>query len=257
MQWIETLFVSFSNIAAQNLPQGELTNLFVNGILAGLGGIIVFVPQIAFLFAFIAILEDTGYMARVSFILDKLMRKFGLNGRSVIPLISGMACAIPAIMSTRTISSWKERMITILTTPLMSCSARLPVYTLMISLIIPNDKITGFFNYQGLILMSLYMIGFVAAMAAALVLQKILKAREKSYFIMELPVYRSPQWRKVLAVEDTSTTGGSVLTAVEALIEAGAIVVGVAVIVERGAAPKVTEAGFEYRAAYQLSDLGL
>lgn len=222
MQWIETLFVSFSNIAAQNLPQGELTNLFVNGILAGLGGIIVFVPQIAFLFAFIAILEDTGYMARVSFILDKLMRKFGLNGRSVIPLISGMACAIPAIMSTRTISSWKERMITILTTPLMSCSARLPVYTLMISLIIPNDKITGFFNYQGLILMSLYMIGFIAAMAAALVLQKILKAREKSYFIMELPVYRSPQWR---------TVGLTIFDKVKSfLIDAGKIILAISVL---------------------------
>lgn len=197
MQWIETLFVSFSDLATQTLPPGELTNLFVNGILAGLSGIIVFVPQIALLFAFIAILEDTGYMARVSFIMDKLMRKFGLNGRSVIPIMSGVACAIPAIMSTRTMSSWKERVITILITPLMSCSARLPVYTLLISLIVPTDKTLGFFNYQGLILMSLYLIGFMAAMLTALVLKWILRAREKSYFIMELPVYRSPQWHTV------------------------------------------------------------
>ena len=195
MEWIETSFVVLSDYATKMLPQGELTNLFVNGILAGLSGIVVFVPQIVLLFTFIAILEDTGYMARVSFIMDKLMRKFGLNGRSVIPLMSGVACAIPAIMSTRTISSWKERMITIMVTPLMSCSARLPVYTLLISLIVPETA--GFFNYQGLILMSLYLIGFIAAMAAAFTMKWILKSKEKSYFIMELPVYRTPQWRTV------------------------------------------------------------
>ncbi|MGZ4056489.1 MAG: ferrous iron transport protein B, partial [Bacteroidia bacterium] len=133
MNWIESLFVSLSQWTSHVLPPGELNNLIVNGIIAGLSGVVVFVPQIALLFAFIAILEDTGYMARVSFIMDKLMRRFGLNGRSVIPLISGVACAVPAIMSTRTISSWKERIITILVTPLMSCSARLPVYTLLIS----------------------------------------------------------------------------------------------------------------------------
>ncbi len=197
MQWIEALFVYFSEIAKQTLPPGELTNLLVNGILAGLSGVVVFVPQIALLFTFIAILEDTGYMARVSFIMDKLMRRFGLNGRSVIPLVSGIACAIPAIMSTRTMSSWKERTITIMVTPLMSCSARLPVYTLLISLVVPANKTVGFFNYQGLILMSLYLIGFIAALTAALVMQWILKAREKSYFIMELPVYRTPQWHTV------------------------------------------------------------
>ncbi len=197
MKWIEMLFVSFSTLASHTLPHGELANLFVNGILAGLSGVVVFVPQIALLFTFIAILEDTGYMARVSFIMDKLMRRFGLNGRSVIPLMSGVACAIPAIMSTRTMSSWKERIITIMVTPLMSCSARLPVYTLLISLVVPADKTLGFFNYQGLILMCLYLIGFIAAMTAAFVMQQILKAREKSYFIMELPVYRSPQWRTV------------------------------------------------------------
>jgi ferrous iron transport protein B len=196
MEWIENIFVALSTFTTQMLPAGDLTNLFVNGILAGLSGVVVFVPQIALLFAFIAILEDTGYMARVSFIMDKLMRKFGLNGRSVIPLVSGVACAVPAIMSTRTISNWKERMITIMVTPLMSCSARLPVYTLLISLIVPQNQ-GGFFNYQGLILMALYLIGFIAALFAAWVFKVILKAREKSYFIMELPIYRSPQWRTV------------------------------------------------------------
>ncbi len=220
MQWIETSFVLLSDFAIQFLPSGELTNLFVNGILAGLSGIVVFVPQIVLLFTFIAVLEDTGYMARVSFIMDKLMRKFGLNGRSVIPLMSGVACAVPAIMSTRTISSWKERIITIMVTPLMSCSARLPVYTLLISLIIPQTA--GFFNYQGLILMSLYLIGFIAAMGAAFTMKKILKSREKSYFIMELPVYRSPQWR---------TVGLTIFDKVKLfLLDAGKIILAISVI---------------------------
>ena len=200
MEWIEGLFVIISQWATNSLPAGEFTNLLVNGIIAGLSGVVVFVPQIALLFAFIAILEDTGYMARVSFIMDKMMRRFGLNGRSVIPLVSGVACAVPAIMSTRTISSWKERIITIMVTPLMSCSARLPVYTLLISLVVPQSKTEGFFNYQGLILMCLYLIGFIAAISAAFVFKIILKAKEKSYFIMELPVYRSPQWKTVTRV---------------------------------------------------------
>ena len=222
MDWIEALFIALSDWATHALPQGELTNLLVNGILAGLSGVVVFVPQIALLFTFIAILEDTGYMARVSFIMDKMMRKFGLNGRSVIPLISGVACAVPAIMSARTISNWKERMITIMVTPLMSCSARLPVYTLLISLVVPHDKSNGFFNYQGVILMALYLIGFIAAIGAALVMKWILKAREKSYFIMELPVYRTPQWR---------TVGLTIVDKVKMfLIDAGKIIVAVSII---------------------------
>jgi len=222
MEWIESLFVFISEATANVLPAGELSNLLVNGIIAGLSGVVVFVPQIALLFTFIAILEDTGYMARVSFIMDKLMRKFGLNGRSVIPLISGVACAVPAIMSARTISSWKERMITIFVTPLMSCSARLPVYTLLISLIVPQDKNAGFFNYQGLILMAMYLIGFIAAIAAAWVMKWILKAKEKSYFIMELPVYRSPQWR---------TVGHTIYDKVKMfLFDAGKIIVAISII---------------------------
>lgn len=222
MDWIESLFVFFTEWAVHALPQGELTNLFVNGVLAGLSGVIVFVPQIALLFTFIAILEDTGYMARVSFIMDKLMRKFGLNGRSVIPLVSGIACAIPAIMSTRTMSNRKERIITILVTPLMSCSARLPVYTLLISMVVPATKAFGFFNYQGLVLMSLYLIGFFAAISAAFVLQKMLKSKERSYFIMELPVYRSPQWR---------TVGLTIFDKVKSFVwDAGKIILAISVV---------------------------
>lgn len=222
MEWIERSFVFFSDWAIKSLPPGELTSLLINGILAGLSGIVVFVPQIALLFTFIAILEDTGYMARVSFIMDKLMRKFGLNGRSVIPLVSGIACAIPAIMSARTMSSWKERVITIMVTPLMSCSARLPVYTLLISLVVPDNKTFVFFNYQGLVLMSLYLVGFIAAMLAAFVMQKILKSRERSYFIMELPVYRSPQWK---------TVGLTIFDKVKSfLLDAGKIILAISVI---------------------------
>src|ERR1051326_3344124 len=158
MQWIESSFTFFSQWSETHMPRGEFSDLLMNGILAGLSGIAVFVPQIALLFFFIAILEDTGYMARVSFIMDRIMRKFGLNGRSVIPLLSGVACAVPAIMSTRTISNWKERLITIMVTPLMSCSARLPVYTLLIALVIPAKKVLGFFNIQGVVLMLLYLI---------------------------------------------------------------------------------------------------
>jgi ferrous iron transport protein B len=143
------------------------------------------------------LLEDSGYMARVTFITDKLMRRIGLHGRSVIPLMSAMACAVPAIMSTRTISNWKERIITIMVTPLMSCSARLPVYTLLISLVIPDKIVGGIFNLQGLMLMGMYLLGFISAIAAAWVISKIIKAREKSWFIMELPIYRMPKWSNV------------------------------------------------------------
>lgn len=197
MQWAEKLFIRFSDWGHLYLPKGELSDLLINGVLSGLSGVVIFVPQIALLFGFIALLEDTGYMARVSFIMDKLMRKFGLNGRSVIPLISGVACAVPAIMGTRTISNWKERLVTILITPLMSCSARLPVYTLLISLIFPAGKSIRFFNIDGLVLMSMYLIGFIAALAAALVMKFIIKTKERSYFIMELPVYRAPRWSNV------------------------------------------------------------
>lgn len=197
MEWIENGFAWIQEFCIANLPAGILTDLFINGILAGLSGVVVFVPQIALLFFFIALLEDSGYMARVSFIMDKLMRKIGLHGRSVIPLISGMACAVPAIMGTRTISNWKERIITIMVTPLMSCSARLPVYTLLISIIIPNKIVGGIFYLQGLVLMGMYLLGFFMAIIAAWVLHKIIKGKGRSWFIMELPVYRMPKWSNV------------------------------------------------------------
>ncbi len=197
MDLIESGFLNMSVWLLEVLPHGILTDLFVKGIVAGLSGIVMFVPQIALLFAFIAILEDTGYMARVSFIMDKLMRKFGLNGKSVIPLISGVACAVPAIMSARTINNWKERIITIMVTPLMTCSARLPVYILLISMVVPNEAVFGVFNFQGIILMALYLIGFIAAIGSAWVMKFIIKAKERGYFIMEMPVYRMPRWSSI------------------------------------------------------------
>jgi ferrous iron transport protein B len=222
MDWIESGFVHLSGWSTAHLPAGEFSDLLVNGVLAGLSGVAVFVPQIAFLFLFIAILEDTGYMARVSFIMDKLMRKFGLNGKSVIPLISGVACAVPAIMSTRTIGNRKERLITLLITPLMSCSARLPVYTLLIALAIPAGKVLGFFNLQGLVLMSLYLIGFLAAISAAIVMRYMLKSKEKSYFIMELPIYRSPRW---------SSIGITIVDKVKVfLFDAGKVIIAISII---------------------------
>lgn len=198
MSWIENGFLYLMNLASEALPKGQLNDLLVNGVLAGISGIAVFIPQIALLFFFIAILEDTGYMARASFILDKLMRRFGLNGKSVIPMISSVACAVPSIMSTRTIMNWKDRMITIMVAPLISCSARLPVYTLLISMMFADKKEAGILSYEGLVLMGMYLLGFAAALLAAMILKYTLKTTEKSYFIMELPVYRRPQMRTVL-----------------------------------------------------------
>ena len=222
MEWIEMGFANFSEWVAHTLPQGILNDVITGGILAGLSGVVVFIPQIAFLFAFIAILEDSGYMARVSFIMDRLMRRFGLNGKSIIPLISGAACAVPAIMGARTISNNKERLITILVTPLMSCSARLPVYTLLIALVVPNKNVGGLINLQGVVLMALYLIGFLAAIGAAFVLKYLIKSREQSYFIMELPIYRMPQAKQVgMVIYDKVKVF---------LLEAGKIIIAISVI---------------------------
>jgi ferrous iron transport protein B len=197
MSWIETMFSTLMEKTSALLPAGQVSDLLVNGVLAGLSGIVVFVPQIALLFLFIGLLEDSGYMARVSFIMDKIFRRFGLNGKSVIPIVSGVACAVPSILGTRTISNYKERLITILVIPLMSCSARLPVYTLLISLMVPDEMVLGIFNLKGIILLGMYLLGFAATLATAFILKLIVKAKEKSYFIMELPVYRMPQWRSI------------------------------------------------------------
>lgn len=197
MNWIDLLFATTSDFLNRTLPAGPLSDLIAKGIVPGLGGILIFIPQIAFLFAFIALLEETGYMARVVFIMDKLMRKVGLNGKSVVPLISGVACAIPAIMATRTIGNWKERTITILVTPFMSCSARLPVFTILIGLVIPSKLVLGFLSLQGLTLMALYLLGFLAAIGSAWIMKHLIGIRERSYLMMELPSYRWPKWSNV------------------------------------------------------------
>ncbi|TVZ56551.1 ferrous iron transport protein B [Lutibacter sp. Hel_I_33_5] len=198
MDFIDTQFAKLSQFVKNNLSQGILTDLLTDGIIPGIGGVIIFIPQIAILFLFIAILEETGYMSRVVFLMDKIMRRFGMNGKSVIPLISGTACAIPAIMATRTISSWKERLITILVTPFTTCSARLPVYAILIALVIPQKTIGGVFGYQGLTLLALYILGFATAILAAFILQKTLKINTKSFFVIEMPDYKIPSIKNVL-----------------------------------------------------------
>jgi ferrous iron transport protein B len=197
MDWVEKGFAYLGNFINSTMPGGMVRDLLVNGVLAGISGIAVFVPQIMILFGFITILEDSGYMARISFLTDRIMRSAGLNGRSVMPLISGMACAVPAIMAARTIQNRKERLITIMVTPLMSCSARLPVYTILIALVIPDRQILGIFNMQGLVLMGLYLLGFFMALVVAKVMDYIIKTRERTFFLMELPVYRAPRWKNV------------------------------------------------------------
>ncbi len=221
MDLIDLGITNLNGLIQENFS-GPLVNLLTEGIIAGLGGVLVFVPQIAILFAFIAILEETGYMARVTFMMDKIMRKFGLNGKSVVPLISGVACAVPAVMSARTIENWKDRMITIFVTPLMSCSARIPVYTVLIALVVPETYYFGFLNLQGLVLMGLYLTGFLAAIVSAWVLKKLLKARERSYFIMEFPVYKMPRWKNV---------GITIVEKSKAFVfEAGKVIVAISVI---------------------------
>ncbi|WP_029287693.1 ferrous iron transport protein B [Pedobacter sp. R20-19] len=222
MQWIEAGFGFITEAGHEYLPAGMLTNLVLDGIVAGLGGIFVFIPQIAILFAFISILEDTGYMARVTFMMDKIMSKVGLNGKSVVPMIGGLACAVPSIMAARNIENWKDRMITIMVTPLVSCSARLPVYILIISLIIPSKNILGVFNLQGLALMVMYLVGVIAAVFVAWVMKFLIKTKERAYFIMELPIYRMPRWKNVLyTMYEKSKTF---------VFEAGKVIIAISII---------------------------
>jgi len=197
MNAIEWAFGKMSEWLSLTLPQTWFSNLLINGVVAGLSGILVFVPQIMILFGMITFLEDTGYMARISFLTDKLMRKVGLNGKSVMPMISGFACAVPAIMSARNIENRKERLITILVTPLMSCSARLPVYTILVALVIPKKLVLGFISLQGLVMMGLYVLGIVVALLTAVLLNLWIRIQEKSFFILELPIYRPPRWKNV------------------------------------------------------------
>ncbi len=197
MDWIQAGFAYLSSYLNTLLPDNLLKDLLINGLLASVSGIAVFVPQIMILFGLITILEDSGYMARISFLTDRIMRSAGLNGRSVMPLISGMACAVPAIMATRTIQNRKERLITIMVTPLMSCSARLPVYTVLIALVIPNKSLFGIIGLQGLVLMGLYLLGFAMALTVSRVMSWLIKTKERTFFLMELPVYRAPRWKNV------------------------------------------------------------
>jgi len=222
MDFIDQTFTQLSHLMDENLPDGPLFDLISQGLIPGIGGIIIFIPQIAILFACISILEESGYMARVVFLMDKIMRKFGLSGKSVVPLISGLACAIPAIMATRTIDNWKDRLITIFVTPFMSCSARLPVFTILVALIIPEDKVFGFFNYQGIVLMALYILGFLAAIFSAMALKFFIHTTERSYLIMELPTYRKPRWANV---------GYTILEKTKAFVfEAGKIILAISIV---------------------------
>jgi ferrous iron transport protein B len=197
MDAIDWTFTQLTTWLNGTLQPAWWSNLLVNGIVAGMSGIFVFVPQIMILFGLITILEDSGYMARISFLSDKLMRKVGLNGKSVMPMISGFACAVPAIMSARNIENKKERLLTILVTPLMSCSARLPVYTILIALVIPDKYYFGFLSIQGLVMMGLYIFGVIMALAVSAIARIFIKMQEKSFFILELPLYRSPRWKNV------------------------------------------------------------
>lgn len=222
MDAIDSFFVGLSESVKDQLPPGIFTALLSEGILPGLGGIVIFIPQIAFLFFFIALLEESGYMSRVVFLMDRGLRRFGLSGKSVIPLISGTACAIPAVMATRNIENWKERLITILVTPFTTCSARLPVYSILIALVIPQGRFLGM-NYKGLTLMALYLLGFGMALLAALLLSKTLPIRSKSYFVVEMPNYKLPLLKNVgLTVWEKTrsfvTEAGKIIMAISILL---------------------------------------
>ncbi len=221
MNFIDSSFAHISEWIKTKMPAGILTDLISQGVIPGLGGIVIFIPQIAFLFLFISILEETGYMSRVVFLMDRGLRKFGLSGKSVVPLISGTACAIPAVMATRNIENWKERLITILVVPFTTCSARLPVYMILISLVIPNDRLLGI-NYQGLTLMGLYLIGFLMAIVSSSILNRLLKSPNKSYFVVEMPNYKLPLLKNVAITvwEKTRTF----------VVEAGKIILAISIL---------------------------
>lgn len=197
MGLIDDAFAKLNDYMSNQLPPGIFNNLITEGIVSGIGGIVIFIPQIALLSLFISLLEETGYMSRVVFLMDKIMRRYGMSGKSVIPLISGTACAIPAIMATRNISGWKERLVTIMVTPFTTCSARLPVYTIIIALVIPNKVFFGFLNLQGFALLGLYVLGFVAAIAAGAILHRTLKIKGRSFFVVEMPDYKLPSPKNV------------------------------------------------------------
>jgi len=222
MDFIDSSFAQLSQQVNAVLPPGLFTSLLAEGIIPGLGGIVIFIPQIAFLFLFIALLEESGYMSRVVFLMDRGLRRFGLSGKSVIPLVSGTACAIPAVMATRNIENWKERLLTIIVTPFTTCSARLPVYLILISLVIPERTILGI-NAQGLTLMGLYVLGFAMALLSSWVLKSYFKTTAKSYFVVEMPNYKMPQMKNVgiTVLEKTKsfvTEAGKIILAFSVLL---------------------------------------
>jgi len=221
MNLIDNSFAQLSTWVNNTLPAGAFTSLLSEGIIAGLGGVVIFIPQIAFLFLFIAVLEESGYMSRVVFLMDKIMRRFGLSGKSVVPLISGTACAIPAVMAARNIESWKERLITILVTPFTTCAARLPVYLIIIALVIPEGSVLGF-SYKALTLMMMYFIGFATAILSAMLLNKVLKIKSKNYFLIEMPTYKLPLIKNVAitVLEKTKTF----------VFEAGKIILAISIM---------------------------
>lgn len=227
MEWIDSGFSAAGEFMLNTLPDTFLTHLFIDGIWAGLGGVVIFIPQIAFLFFFITLMEESGYMARVSFITDGIMRRMGLNGRSVVPLMSGLACAVPAIMAARMIPNKKERLITIMVTPFMSCAARLPVYALIIALVIPSERLFGVFHYQGLAMTAMYIIGIVASLGVAWILSKTLPESEEGGFMLELPIYRLPNLRNLITriitkVSQFVFNAGKVILVISVLLWLGA-----------------------------------
>jgi ferrous iron transport protein B len=234
MDWIDSVFLNFSQYLQTKMPEGIFTDLITQGIVPGVGGVLIFVPQIAILFFFLGVLEETGYMTRVVFIMDRLVRPFGLNGRSIVPLVSSAACAIPAILSTRVIGNPKERLITILVSPLISCSARIPVFVLLIYLVIPNTYMYGFIGLQGTVLFAMYALGVIGALFVAMVMNKFIRSKEKSFLLLELPEYRWPRWKNILL---------HLKEKVQAFVfDAGKIILAISIVLWAFAAfPKINE----------------
>lgn len=222
MNWIDGSFAWLSQFTKTHLPEGPVNSLLSDGIIPGIGGIVIFAPQIGILLYFLYLLEDSGYMARVIFLMDRFLRPFGLNGKSIVPLVSGTACAIPAIMSTRNIENVKERLITILITPFMTCSARLPVYSIIIALIFSNETIWGI-QYKALALFAMYFLGFVTALISAFILKYFIKNKGKTFLVMDLPAYKMPLWtydfKLVLGkVWEFITGAGKIILAVSVIL---------------------------------------
>lgn len=222
MEMVESLFAWLGATASELLPPGALQGLIVEGIIGGVGNVVIFLPQIILLFFFLSLLEDSGYMPRAALIMDRIMRKFGLPGKSIVPLLSSFACAIPGIMATRTIENPKDRLTTILIAPLMSCSARMPIYILFIGAFIPNTPVFGIFTLSGLTLLCMYLLGIVAAVLVAWVFNKFISKGEVPYLIIELPSYKLPSLKSVFLMIWTQSK--------EFLLRAGTIIMALTIV---------------------------